>query len=304
MGFPIPVRYWLKTLLMCCCRFQVCLLVAGPGWLYLAGMARMDTVPTHQLHVLMQNLLNLQEQQTLLEVLQDYSTSRDVHSLVYSLKTLLDTPAKCQLVTLLRRFINKKDGATFDELFPGYDNGSISSGKLDRSVDVTSIPSPNASLNRRPRSRRPNSRRSHPLDLPAWEAPGLGQTRNIVIDLGHGGSQPHGLGFSIRGGAEHGIGVYVSYVDVNSIAEKEGLVPGDQLLYVNGVSFRKIAHSDAAKVSQPSPGTNALHILRPTQNRCYFADCIFQWIFLDENLSILIQISLMFILLGPVYNKS
>ena len=56
------------------------------------------------------------------------------------------------------------------------------------------------------------------------------------------------LGFSIRGGAEHGIGIYVSYVDISSVAERHGLRPGDHILGVNGVSFQRIPHDQAAQV--------------------------------------------------------
>ena len=43
-----------------------------------------------------------------------------------------------------------------------------------------------------------------------------------------------GFGFSIRGGAEHGIGLYVSSVDKKSVAEKEVVLPGDHVIQVNG----------------------------------------------------------------------
>ena len=39
-----------------------------------------------------------------------------------------------------------------------------------------------------------------------------------------------GFGFCIRGGAEHGVGLYVSSVDARSVAENEGLLPGDHIV--------------------------------------------------------------------------
>ncbi|XP_075040981.1 whirlin isoform X2 [Mixophyes fleayi] len=58
-----------------------------------------------------------------------------------------------------------------------------------------------------------------------------------------------GLGFSIRGGVEHGIGIYVSLVEPGSLAEEEGLRVGDQILKANGRSLDKVSHSEAVKVN-------------------------------------------------------
>ncbi|XP_793549.4 whirlin isoform X1 [Strongylocentrotus purpuratus] len=57
-----------------------------------------------------------------------------------------------------------------------------------------------------------------------------------------------GLGFSIRGGAEHSVGIFVSLVEANSLAEKRGLIKGDQIMQVNDIPFEKVAHSDAVKI--------------------------------------------------------
>ena len=56
------------------------------------------------------------------------------------------------------------------------------------------------------------------------------------------------LGFSIRGGKEHGLGVFVSQVDEDSDAYRNGLRTGDRLVEVNGVPFDRIAHSSAVRV--------------------------------------------------------
>ncbi|XP_053329812.1 whirlin [Spea bombifrons] len=56
-----------------------------------------------------------------------------------------------------------------------------------------------------------------------------------------------GLGFSIRGGIEHGIGIYVSLVEPGSLAEEEGLKVGDQILKANGRSLDKVSHAEAVK---------------------------------------------------------
>ena len=41
------------------------------------------------------------------------------------------------------------------------------------------------------------------------------------------------LGFSIRGGAEYHLGIFISWVDAGSAAAKSGLTVGDQILQVN-----------------------------------------------------------------------
>uniref|UniRef100_A0A3P9CDY4 Whirlin n=1 Tax=Maylandia zebra TaxID=106582 RepID=A0A3P9CDY4_9CICH len=61
-----------------------------------------------------------------------------------------------------------------------------------------------------------------------------------------------GLGFSIRGGSEHGVGIYVSLVEPGSLAEKEGLRVGDQIMKVNDKVFDKVTHAEAVKVLKGS----------------------------------------------------
>ncbi|KAM3842826.1 PDZ domain-containing protein 7-like [Diretmus argenteus] len=56
------------------------------------------------------------------------------------------------------------------------------------------------------------------------------------------------LGFSVRGGSEHGLSIFVSKVEDNSTAEQAGLCVGDKLVEVNGVSLESITMSSAVKV--------------------------------------------------------
>uniref|UniRef100_A0A3Q4HZH8 PDZ domain-containing protein 7 n=1 Tax=Neolamprologus brichardi TaxID=32507 RepID=A0A3Q4HZH8_NEOBR len=56
------------------------------------------------------------------------------------------------------------------------------------------------------------------------------------------------LGFSVRGGSEHGLGIFVSKVQDNSPAAEAGLTVGDKLVEVNGVSLESITMSSAVKV--------------------------------------------------------
>lgn len=73
------------------------------------------------------------------------------------------------------------------------------------------------------------------------------------------------LGISMRGGSDHGLGIYITAVDEGSVADTYGLKvcawnvhmcvhvyqsvkAGDQILEVNGISFIKILHAEAAKI--------------------------------------------------------
>ncbi|CAI9554991.1 unnamed protein product, partial [Staurois parvus] len=48
------------------------------------------------------------------------------------------------------------------------------------------------------------------------------------------------LGFSVRGGSEHGLGIFVSKVEEGSSADLAGLCVGDKIAEVNGVSLESI----------------------------------------------------------------
>ncbi|XP_076154874.1 PDZ domain-containing protein 7-like [Alosa pseudoharengus] len=56
------------------------------------------------------------------------------------------------------------------------------------------------------------------------------------------------LGFSVRGGSEHGLSIFVSKVEDNSSAAHAGLRVGDKLVEVNSVSLENITMSSAVKV--------------------------------------------------------
>ncbi|CAF3302745.1 unnamed protein product [Rotaria socialis] len=56
------------------------------------------------------------------------------------------------------------------------------------------------------------------------------------------------LGLTIRGGAEYGLGIFISGVDKASLSDQAGLSIGDQILSVNGIDFLHITHSDAVQL--------------------------------------------------------
>ncbi|KAM9463274.1 PDZ domain-containing protein 7 [Clarias gariepinus] len=71
-----------------------------------------------------------------------------------------------------------------------------------------------------------------------------GKTMTLTVDQTEDGH----LGFSVRGGAEHGLNIFISKVESNTAAEQAGLCVGDKLLEVNGISLENISMSSAVNV--------------------------------------------------------
>ncbi|XP_006831534.1 PREDICTED: PDZ domain-containing protein 7 [Chrysochloris asiatica] len=66
------------------------------------------------------------------------------------------------------------------------------------------------------------------------------------------------LGFSVRGGSEHGLGIFVSKVEEGSSAERAGLCVGDKITEVNGLSLESTTMGCAVKVLT---GSSRLHMM-------------------------------------------
>ncbi|XP_016075364.1 PREDICTED: LOW QUALITY PROTEIN: PDZ domain-containing protein 7 [Miniopterus natalensis] len=66
------------------------------------------------------------------------------------------------------------------------------------------------------------------------------------------------LGFSVRGGSEHGLGIFVSKVEEGSSAERAGLCVGDKITEVNGLSLESTTMGSAVKVLT---GSSCLHMM-------------------------------------------
>ena len=71
----------------------------------------------------------------------------------------------------------------------------------------------------------------------------------VRLYIGQPQDSERGFGFTIRGGQEYGLGVYVSSVDDGGPAKVQGLEVGDRILEVNDISFENISHIEAAKVN-------------------------------------------------------
>nr|XP_025736894.1 PDZ domain-containing protein 7 [Callorhinus ursinus] len=66
------------------------------------------------------------------------------------------------------------------------------------------------------------------------------------------------LGFSVRGGSEHGLGIFVSKVEEGSSAERAGLCVGDKITEANGLSLESTTMGSAVKVLT---GSSRLHMM-------------------------------------------
>ena len=238
-------------------------------------------------------LLNQREQREFTQIISLYRERGDVDDLTSRLLLLLDTPAKCQLMLLLRKLIPASDLADYDRLTQqgivplvpgkqgasGYgrttsvsetpfrgdqkrssfrqrtgseqetnnNNNSILSKNADSS-SVTNDYDDNQQQTANHVTETASSLVTSQQDEIATLAEAL-PLRNIYMEQ-MGPRQKTGLGFYIRGGKEHGTGIFVSYVDTGSVAQKQGLVAGDQIVSVNGISFDKITHDEAAEVWQ------------------------------------------------------
>ncbi|XP_036249952.1 whirlin isoform X3 [Molothrus ater] len=166
-----------------------------------------------RLHQALTALLSEAERERFILCLNAYHGRRNVCDLVRSLRALLDGPRRRQLLPLLRLVLPRSDQLLFDQY----------------TAEGPYLPPPG----------RPPPPPAPPPVLP-------GELRQVTLRR----SKAHeGLGFSIRGGAEHGVGIYVSLVEPGSLAEREGLRVGDQILGVNGKSLDRVTHAEAVKVN-------------------------------------------------------
>uniref|UniRef100_A0A3B4U5Z4 Whirlin n=1 Tax=Seriola dumerili TaxID=41447 RepID=A0A3B4U5Z4_SERDU len=161
-----------------------------------------------RLHNTLNLLLSDLEREHFIHCLNVYHAKRNVFDLVQTLNVILNTAEKRQLLPMLRLVIPRSDQLLFDQ---------YTSEGLYLKTDL--LPSNGSGL--------------------------FGEVRKVTLTR----SRSHeGLGFSIRGGSEHGVGIYVSLVEPGSSAEREGLRIGDQIVTVNDMMFNNVTHIDAVKV--------------------------------------------------------
>uniref|UniRef100_A0A8D0C2L5 Whirlin n=1 Tax=Salvator merianae TaxID=96440 RepID=A0A8D0C2L5_SALMN len=231
---------------------------AGPGIRLLSANVR-------KLHGALNLLLSEAEREQFIHCLNVYHCRRNVFDLVQTLKVLLDGPEKRQLLPMLRLVIPRSDQLLFDQytsegLYLKADFLPAGQASLDGSVSPKTLPATAASARSAPAIPAghfwPLAARQPPPPDFSTTFDGTAPAGLALLEEFHGEVRQvtlrrtkaqEGLGFSIRGGSEHGVGIYVSLVEPGSLAEKEGLRVGDQILKVNDKPLDKVTHAEAVK---------------------------------------------------------
>lgn len=143
--------------------------------------------------------------------LADYHRRRNVKAFVECLSLVLNTNSKRQLLLPIRdTYVKPSDISKFNQL-----------------VQVHGLA---LSLKRKPKPKESKANEGvHKIEV----------KRDLSGDWG----------FSIRGGSEYGIGIFVSWVDPGSSAQKNGLQVGDQILKAGDTNFESVSHYEAVQVS-------------------------------------------------------
>ncbi|XP_062873925.1 whirlin [Trichomycterus rosablanca] len=201
------------------------------------------SVNVQRLHDALHVLLADTEREQFAHCLSVYHAKRNVYDLVQTLRVILDTPSKRQLLPMLRLVLPRADQLLFDQYTS--EGLYLKTDPPTTAVDTHHGGNPHSVTN--------SHTRVHFSTAPDFSTNNQGtaypeltdDTRHVTLKR----SKSHeGLGFSIRGGAEHGVGIYVSLVEPGSSAEREGLRVGDQIVRVNDVIFDRVTHAEAVKV--------------------------------------------------------
>ncbi|XP_060553441.1 PDZ domain-containing protein 7-like isoform X3 [Ruditapes philippinarum] len=184
-------------------------------------------------------LFSKPERLILYKILKDYQRRRDVRRLVVGLDLLLRTYVKLELLKYVRYFVWQ--------------------GHLDEFDKLTQF---HMKFHRRRRRRK---RKGHLLQIPDHRSEAststIGSGRHVkdvrVFTVLREKDEPS-LGFCVRGGSEHGLGIYVSEIEDDSAAGKAGIEVGDKILEANNISLRGVASSSAVKVLT---GSNRLKLV-------------------------------------------
>ncbi|KAM9322075.1 whirlin [Pholidichthys leucotaenia] len=236
-----------------------------------ASSARTLSANVRKLHNALNLLLSDFEREQFIHCLNVYHSKRNVYDLVQTLNVILNAPSKRQLLPMLRQVIPRSDQLLFEQYTseglylksdlvasnghaepPPGDFLGASPTPPPGHYSPSNPPELQVALRGSPDSFSTSSDGTVPL-VPLLgrnfihEPPG--ELRQVTMKR-HKSNE--GLGFSIRGGSEHGVGIYVSLVEPGSLAEKEGLRIGDQIMKVNDKVFDKVTHAEAVKVLKGS----------------------------------------------------
>ncbi|XP_059214117.1 LOW QUALITY PROTEIN: whirlin [Centropristis striata] len=242
-----------------------------------ASSARTLSANVRKLHNALNLLLNDFEREQFIHCLNVYHSKRNVYDLVQTLNVILNAPSKRQLLPMLRLVIPRSDQLLFEQytsegLYLKSDivaaNGTAEPPQGDFGPGASPTPTPPGHFSPSNPANNPEfqvalrgSPDSFSTSSDGTAAPLVpllgsnfvheppGEIRQVTMKR-HKSNE--GLGFSIRGGSEHGVGIYVSLVEPGSLAEKQGLRIGDQIMKVNDKVFEKVTHADAVKVLKGS----------------------------------------------------
>ncbi|KAL3062257.1 hypothetical protein OYC64_002124 [Pagothenia borchgrevinki] len=198
-----------------------------------------------RLHTALNLLLSGPEREQFIHCLNVYHAKRNVFDLVQTLKVILNTSSKRQLLPMLRLVIPRSDQLLFDQYTSEglYLKTELSSSNGSAEGDST-LQKYVSSIQEQPPPSGCSDELSASLAAPVCEGP-FGEVRKVLLTR----TRSHeGLGFSIRGGSEHGVGIYVSLVEPGSSADREGLRIGDQIVTVNDLMFDRVSHVEAVQV--------------------------------------------------------
>ncbi|KAK3589729.1 hypothetical protein CHS0354_021048 [Potamilus streckersoni] len=186
------------------------------------------------LNQLAQILLSNTDRQILYRILKDYRRHHDVDRLVPGLRLVLQNPEQLELLKYIKTIIHPDQVPEFNRLT----NNQIRYKRRTKSPTYRSPERDYASVS----SSSGGRKRAKNIQM-------------ITIRRQHG--EPS-LGFSVRGGSEHGLGIYVSEIETGSVADISGLEVGDRILEANNISFSGVASSSAVKVLT---GSNQLKLV-------------------------------------------
>ncbi|KAI3361701.1 hypothetical protein L3Q82_002059 [Scortum barcoo] len=261
-----------------------------------ASSARTLSANVRKLHNALNLLLSDFEREQFIHCLNVYHSKRNVYDLVQTLNVILNAPSKRQLLPMLRLVIPRSDQLLFEQytseglylksdLAASNGNADPPPGDFPGASPVpaghfspSNPPEFQVALRGSPDSFSTSSDGTAPL-VPllgknfVHEPPG--ELRQVTMKR-HKSNE--GLGFSIRGGSEHGVGIYVSLVEPGSLAEKEGLRIGDQIMKVNDKVFDKVTHAEAVK-SPEGQGNSTNAMLVKSQQRTFYDSVVASAIF-------------------------
>ncbi|XP_051806620.1 whirlin-like isoform X3 [Acanthochromis polyacanthus] len=209
-----------------------------------------------RLHNALNVLLSDVEREHFIHCLNVYHSKRNVFDLVQTLKVILNTSGKRQLLPMLRLVIPRSDQLLFDQYTSeglylktdllcnnstAKDFGDEGDSTLQKYVSSVREQALKSGC---PDGSSAATELSTPVAPQFCEGPHR-EVHKVTLTR----SRSHeGLGFSIRGGSEHGVGIYVSLVEPGSPAEREGLKVGDQIMTANDMMFDSVTHTEAVKV--------------------------------------------------------